>query len=266
MKKLLVPIVIVLVAPLALGRVWTTVYRCDEKTPLAAVDPNHPTVYRDIMVGTKLVIVISSDTAEPWSGTLQLAREDEECGVLSGRGCGPATLGPLVQCPASCLPAAGRRPAAYPTGDSFMVGLGLDNDWGTPKMRPTAGDWFVVDYSAKGVGVCDVELQTCTLNIGPTTFLDPDMAIGLDTLVQTLTFTHVPSRDFNQDTIVNSADLALLTSHWGSQADPNTPATAFDLNGDGRIDVGDLAQFSAYWLERSGCVQSAPDPNQAPGL
>jgi len=53
-------------APAALAKVWTTVYGCDGVTPLEAVDPNHPTVYRDIMVGTRLVLVVSSDQDEYW--------------------------------------------------------------------------------------------------------------------------------------------------------------------------------------------------------
>jgi hypothetical protein len=85
--------------------------------------------------------------------------------------------------------------------------------------------------------------------------------------IQTLSFTHVPSRDFNGDTIVNFQDLALLASHWGSKADPNSPDAAFDLNADRRIDLGDLALFSEYWLERTDCSKAATNPNKpAPSL
>jgi hypothetical protein len=91
-RTLFVLIAAVAVAPVALAKVWTTVYRCDGTTPLATVDPNHPTVYRDIMVGTRLVIVVSSDAPglygdqQLWSGGLVISRDDWQRGTLSGRG------------------------------------------------------------------------------------------------------------------------------------------------------------------------------------
>ena len=103
MRRLAVLCLAVALAPAAWAKVWTTVYRCDGVTPLAAVDPNHPTVYRDIMVGTKLVLVVSSDQDGYWRGSLLLSQEEAQYGELSGRG--------YVKIPSnyedSCLASAG---------------------------------------------------------------------------------------------------------------------------------------------------------------
>ena len=84
-----------------------------------------------------------------------------------------------------------------------------------------------------------------------------DFSVSFDVPIETLAFTHVPSRDFNGDTVVDFKDLALLASHWDLNADPNSPDGPFDLNADGRIDLGDLALFSEYWLERTDCGDSS---------
>jgi hypothetical protein len=54
----------------------------DEVPPLAPADPNVPEVYRDIMVGTRLAIFITSDTAKPWRVKFWLSWENERQGVL----------------------------------------------------------------------------------------------------------------------------------------------------------------------------------------
>jgi hypothetical protein len=62
-KTLFVLALVVAFAPRTWAKVWATAYRCDETTPLDAVDPNHPAICRDIMVGTRLVIVVKSDSS-----------------------------------------------------------------------------------------------------------------------------------------------------------------------------------------------------------
>ena len=232
MKKLVVLGLAAVLTPATWAKVWTTVYRCDGVTPLEAVDPNHPTVYRDIMVGTRLVLVVSSDQGEYWWGRLLLSQEDAPYGELRGRG--------YVAIPAnykdSCLASAGKGARAIPVDNFEVVGF----DIATSPSRPVLpGDWFVVDYYAEQVGTCHVGLY--------------NSSISLDVLSETLSFIHVPSRDFNGDTVVNLKDFASLASHWNSKADPNGPVAAFDINSDGRIDLGDLASFSESWLERTGC-------------
>lgn len=236
MRKLVVLGLAAVLAPAALAKVWTTVYRCDGVTPLEAVDPNHPTVYRDIMVGTRLVLLVSSDQGGYWRGSLQFSPEEATYATLSGRG--------YVNVPAnyrdSCLVAAGKTARAIPHANSFYVGVEF---WTSLTLPVAPGDWFVFDYRAEQVGTCDVGLY--------------DFSISFDVPIEALSFAQVRSRDFNGDTVVDFTDLALLASRWGWEADPNSPAGPCDLNGDGRIDLGDLALFSEYWLERTNCVSAS---------
>lgn len=244
MRKLFVLVIVTLFAPVALAKVWTTVYRCDGVTPLPAADPNHPTVYRDIMVGTRLVIVISSDKGESWWGDLLVSADRAVYGALSGRGYTRTSVG-LLNYRDSCLESAGTTGTAalaYDYVDYLWVGLEFNTNF-TPTMSghpAVPGAWFVCDYRAGRVGACDVGLY--------------DLSVSFDVPIETLSFTHVPSRDFNGDTVVNFQDLALLASHWSSKADPNSPDAGFDLNSDGHVDLGDLAFFSEYWLERADCI------------
>ena len=254
MRKLVVILAVALTAPSG-AKVWITAYRCDETTPLAAFDPNYPTVYEDIMVGTRLALIVRSDTGGYWRGRLQLSSDDTEYATLSGRGYIATQPGSTLFYPnyqGSCLAAAGGR--AQVRSVTNVLGTGfelLTRIPGTPaRTSPTvAGDWFVIDYRAQQVGVCDVALYDLDVN-----FYAP---------TQTLSFTHVPSRDFNSDAVVNFQDFTRLASSWNSATppDPNSPETAFDLDGNARVDFRDIALFSEYWLERTDCSGPADDPN-----
>ena len=86
--------------------------------------------------------------------------------------------------------------------------------------------------------------------------------IGPEQLLQTLSFQHVPSRDFNGDMVVDFKDFARFAAHWRSAPDPNAGAGAtFDLSTDNWIDSSDLASFSEYWLERTDSNEPPADPN-----
>jgi hypothetical protein len=67
-----------------------------------------------------------------------------------------------------------------------------------------------------------------------------------------LIFSHVRTRDFNQDTNVNFVDLALFSLYW-LQTDCTDPdwCEGTDLNTDGLVDDNDLVLFAGYWLERT---------------
>jgi hypothetical protein len=235
-KSLVLALAIALTRP-SEAKVWTTVYRCDGVTPLATVDPNHPTMYRDIMVGTRLVLVVGSDTTTVWSGALAIPWDDLAYGELAGRGFNPKT----GSYSGSCLPAAGPAARAYSSLNSpKWIGLTFN-----AKRDSLPGDWFVVDYLAQQVGPCEVEQY--------------DFPLGSYVLWETLHFTHVPSRDFNGDGIVDFQDFALLASHWGAATgtDPESAEGALDLDSDGQVDLGDLALFSEYWLARTECTPAA---------
>ncbi len=232
----------------AQARVWTSVYRHDEVTPLAAVDANRTTVYRNIMVGTRLVFVISSDSDRSWSGCLVSSWEDSNCGVLNARG-EPDDWNPY---PGSCFDAAGRS-ALIDRYGGMGVGYALwsGDNFGVPAWDPVAGAWFILDYQARKAGPCDVVLYS---------HVD-----GARVPVETLSFAHVLSRDFNNDNRVNFEDLAMLLSQQGaiSDSDPNSPGAGLDLNSDQQIDAQDLALFSEYWLEQTDSVEAATDPNDS---
>ncbi len=244
MRTLFVLTAIVLLSPLALAKVWTTVYRCDEATPLAPVDANHPTVYRDIMVGTDLVLVIRSDTVEAWSGGLRLSWDDANDATLSARGFDPESW----NYKGSCLKAAGSEAAVWES----LTSAGLGFEYNNYVVDATPGNWFVFDYRAEQGGLVSLAMY--------------ELALDSEVLVETLSFTHVASRDFNGDGIVNFEDLALLGRGWRLLVAPdaNSAETRFDLNADNRVDIGDLALFSEYWLERTDCNEPANDPNNSP--
>ena len=79
-------------APTVSAKVWITVLGCDETTPLGATDPNHLTIQRNIMVGTRLVLLLTSDAPgvfgdhQLWSGFLRISWDDWQRGTLSARG------------------------------------------------------------------------------------------------------------------------------------------------------------------------------------
>jgi hypothetical protein len=52
----------------------------------------------------------------------------------------------------------------------------------------------------------------------------------------------VPSPDINRDGMVNSADLSILLSQWGSCG-----ACSADLDGNGSVGSSDLARLLAAW-------------------
>ena len=67
------------VASVTLGGVFTKVYLADGKTPLELADPNIPLLYRDVMAGTRLTIIVSSDSGGYWGGDLAITGEDLKC-------------------------------------------------------------------------------------------------------------------------------------------------------------------------------------------
>jgi hypothetical protein len=238
-----------LCASVTSGNVWPVVYRGDGATLLRAAEAKAISPYYEVMVGTKLAIVIRSDSPgiladrRLWSGWLEISWDDWPRGTLSGRGYNPKSR----TYDGSYLPAAGRaavpqvRYREGPTGVSYSLGV---------SSYSVAGDWFLLDYQAAQVGDCHVALY--------------DLESSMVVPIYTLSFTHVPSRDFNGDSAVDFGDFAVLASQWGAVIDPNCPGRAADLNVDHRVDLGDLALFSQYWLERTDRRPAGTDPNTPP--
>jgi len=229
MKKLILFVLVFGMTPVAVGEVSTKVCLADGNTPLELADANIPFKYRDIMVGTKLTIIVSSDTAEYWSGSLAITGEDMNYGVLSCRDFNDAT----DECEGSRFPEAGTGARVHPWEEPGVYGFDL---YGHSSAVP--GDWFIIDYNATSVGDCNVGFY--------------DHSVSWEEPIYYLEFSHVRTRDFNGDTKVDFTDFAVLASYWGDTvcSDPNWCEGA-DLDTDGSVDSNDLALFAEYWLEKT---------------
>ncbi len=225
----LVSILLFGIVSITAGEISTTVFLSDGNTPLALVDPNIPNVYQDVMVGTKLIIVVSSDTNEYWEGG-SLGIEDVylSYGVLLA--IGPEISGDWT---GSHLPAAGYGASVF---DVDYPAYGFDLYTGSHDIE--AGDWFVIDYNAIDIGDCNVGFY--------------DYQESSDFPLYYLCFSHVRTRDFNYDTIVNFLDYAIFTSHW-LETGCNIPdwCDGTDLDTNGSVDANDLMLFCQFWLERT---------------
>ena len=238
MKRLILLALYLGMAAMATGEVSTKVHLADGNTPFLPIDPNFPHIYPDIMVGTKLTIIVDSNLAEEWWGGLAVVDANMDYGLLSARG-------PLIGADwsGSHLEAAGVGASVY----TWQEGGEEDPDLGgftlyTGYISIEAGDWFIIDYNAVNIGACNVEFYKW---VEPNEMLvhDPD---------RDLSFTHVRTRDFNRDTKVDFIDFTKLASYWQSVAcnDPNW-CEGTDLDIDGDVDPNDLKLFVDYWLKKT---------------
>jgi len=211
---------IVLINLLSAAKAATSVdiYEADGVTPFDG---------RDIMVGTELTIVVSSDTTDYWSGGLFIAGQDRALAALSAREFDPNTR----DWTGSHYEDAGEYAKVTAWTDSEIWGFDL---YGSDS-NSVPGKWFIIDYKAIGEGDPNVWVYDYSYS-----FDDPNSLIF---------FSHVPSRDFKDDGVVNIADYAVLASYWLFQ-DCNEPnwCDNTDINTDGYIDFDDLALFADYWL------------------
>jgi hypothetical protein len=225
MKKVMPLVLILATATVCTGEVFPQVYLADSNTPLPLRDPNIPFVYQDIMVGTRFTIIIYSNVAEYWSGSLAIADANMDLGVLSARG--PQNDGDWK---GSHLLAAGKEAAVYDWEEAGIDGFDLY----TGSTSIQTGDWFIIDYNAINIGTCTVG------------FYDDGISIYY------LKFSQVRTRDFNKDTRVDFTDFAIFASHWQENecGDPNW-CEGTDLDTNGGVDVNDLMLFTEYWLEKT---------------
>jgi len=228
MRKLILLLLFFGAPTVAMGEVSTRVCLADSNTPLELADPNVPFVYRDIMVGTNLTIIVDSNVAEFWTGSLAIADANMDYGVLSARDFNEITY----DWQGSHFGAAGEGARVWDWEEINIDGFDLYTDEDIEYI--TAGSWFIIDYTATSVGYCNVWFYQ---NFQPDYYL---------------MFSHVRTRDFNKDTKVDFADFALLVSFWKATgcSEPNW-CEGTDLDTNGKVDSNDLILFADYWLERT---------------
>ena len=234
MKRLLVLILVFVLVSAAVGQITMKVYEADGETPF---DGN------DIMIGTELRIVVSSDSNNYWSGGLFIAGQDRALGDLAARGLDPNTR----DWTDSHYEEAGDLAKVTAWEDSLIWGLDLyTSDINDSNF--VAGNWFIVDYYADEIGDCNVGVY--------------DYGISWDDPNYLLNFSHVPNRDLNFDDEVNFIDFAIFASQWDT-ADCNDPnwCNGADLDMDGYVDRYDLGVFVEYWLWGVTVPESNEEPN-----
>lgn len=230
MRNLQLLAIAILTSSVAMGAKSSRVCLFDGNTPLELADPCVLWVYRDIMVGTHLTIIVNSTDDGLWEyGELSIWGTNRDYGVLSGRDYNEITL----NWEGSIFPVAGKNAKVedYQEDDVNRFTFYTDND-------AVAGDWFIIDYNATSIGACQVA------------FFDGD--VNWNDPLYEMSFTHVPSRDFNEDGTVNFTDFTVFASYWGIAdcTDPDGCGKA-DFYDDDVIDVNDLGLFVDFWLERT---------------
>lgn len=232
MKRVLPFMLILATATVSRGEVSTRVCLADGNTPLEPINST-PTLieYPDIMVGTKLTIIVSSDTAGQWDGGLYISDPHRDYGVLSGRDYNNTNW----DWEGSHFEAAGKGALVFDCQDDIRSGFDL---YGHRTAVP--GDWFIIDYTATKVGECKVG------------FYDYGGPGGVDEPVYYLVFSHVPTCDFDSSTKVDLADFGIFASFWqGTNCNEPDWCEGTDLNNSGNVDFDDLMLFADYWLEET---------------
>jgi hypothetical protein len=233
------------VVQIAAGQVTLNVYEADGVTPFDSND--------EVMAGTKLTLVISSDSNDYWSGGLFIRGDDRALATLEGRDYDANTR----DWTGSHYEAAGDSARVTAWNDSYIWGFDLLTfypvDSNSADNSTEVGDWFVIDYYVDEAGDCNLEFYDYS-----TSWDDPNCLI---------TFSHVPTRDLNWDDVVNFRDYAIFSSQWNVENcnDPNWCDGA-DLERDGDVDYNDLGLFTDYWLWPTSTNGSSADYFEDPNI
>lgn len=189
---------------------------------------------RNIMVGTKLKLIVTSDTNDYWSGGLFIDGSNRDLGILSGSGKDLNTRD-YSDCH---WENAGPEATVTQWEDSVIRGFGL-----FAGSNCVPGDWFAIDYTALEPGEPNVGFY--------------EYSVSWDDPNDFVMFNQVPAADFNTDGIVNLLDYSLLSSCWLEDDFTNSSGCQkADLYMNGIIDVNDLILFTDNWLWGS------PEPNE----
>jgi hypothetical protein len=224
---------VLLISPAVFADVYPEVYLYDSNTPLEVTDSNSSQAeYADIMVGTRLSVIVKSDSNDPWvdGGALYAKDANLAYGTLFARDYNETT----IDWEGSHLEAAGEEAEVKEVENSQMQGFQLFPG----STNRTAGDWFIIDYNSTDPNIYRLGFY--------------DFAVSFMEPVYEMFFNQVKTRDFNTDTIVDFEDFAVLASYW--QKD-NCSASGWcegaDLDEDGNVNFYDLKAFVRFWLEQT---------------
>jgi hypothetical protein len=218
MKLVSMCVAIALFASVAVGATMLRVCESDGVTPFDD---------REIMVGTRLTFIVSSDSEGYWSGGLFLLGQNRVLGLLSARDADPNSR----DWTGSHYPAAGDLATVSKWNDSYIWGF----DMYTDDSNSISGDWFIFDYEAIGAGEPNVAFYEYDVS-----WDDPNYFVNL---VQS------PTRDFNDDGTVNLLDYSELSFNWLAEDCNNSNwCDKTDITMDGYVDIDDMALFADYWL------------------
>lgn len=228
-KKLLVLILALGIVGTAAAQISVQVYEADEVTPFDN---------SDIMVGTELTIIVSSDSNDYWSGGLFIAGQDRALGTLAGKGLDPNDPNARDNTD-SHYKDAGDFARVTAWKDSSIWGFDLLTfypvDGNSEDNSTVASDWFVIDYEANEVGDCNVGFYDYS-----TSWNDPNYFLN---------FSHSPTRDLNSDEKVNFIDFAIFSSQWNAiNCNDSNWCDGADLDRDDDVDSDDLGLFVDCWL------------------
>lgn len=214
-------LIVLYIVSITSGAISTNVSLRSSNTPLEFefIEPNIRQ-YTDIMVGTKLKIVVNSDTIEYWTADFGVEEPYWLNGFLFHR---------------DPLPAAGDLAFIYESEDGFTKWIGVSTDGD----NIAAGDWFIIDYNATDVGDFVIGFY--------------DYAIDPWNPHYYMSFSNVPSRDFNGDEIVNFKDYRIFLTHWQEiNCEISNWCNGSDIDMDDDVDLSDLMLFCEFWLEKTG--------------
>jgi len=217
-RKYVVLVLVLFIVPISTAQITLKLYEPDDVTPIDGID---------IMVGSKMSLIVSSDANDYWSGGLFIRGQDRALATLYGRDSDPN----IRDYTKSHYPAAGSMAKVTKWTDSYIWGFDL---YGSD-INATAGDWFVIDYEAVDFGDPNVEFY----DYGDSWY-EPNLI---------LTFHHVPTRDFNDDEVVDISDCTILASYWLlDNCDEPDWCGGTDIDRDGIVDMVDFALFDKFWL------------------
>lgn len=243
-----------------LARISISTYLADTNDLIPWVDPNTPYVFPEMMAGTELTLVLESNEPGRWmGGSIFIFESFWDQGQLFARdwdnrpGDYESSITEFAGSRAKIIESVGEKRGESQIGYQFVG-----------DRNAIAGPWFIIDCNTYSPGDCLVTMDDFDVSRNEAAF---EMLIPL-----------VPSRDYDQDHLVNFKDFAVLANQWQKAPhvnlydpntwpqnrffDPNNPSPLVDLNRNDLVDTPDLGMFSHFWLQRtSGNTGESTDPN-----